>query len=80
MKIKLGLLNTDLANRFQISLTLTSQKFNLWLNAMHKTVAKYAYWPNKDEIVANQTFEQVIRRQKTLYILSNGYCRLCRIM
>lgn len=54
MKLKLGLLNCDLASRFDISLALTSNIFHTWLSAMFKTVGKYVYWASKQEIILSK--------------------------
>jgi DDE superfamily endonuclease/Helix-turn-helix of DDE superfamily endonuclease len=54
MKLKLGLLNADLAKRFGISVSLTSSIFHSWLSAMHKTIGRYVYWASKEEIVASK--------------------------
>ena len=54
MKLKLGLLNKDLANRFGISAALTSSIFNTWLLAMYKTIGKYVYWPSKEEVFVSK--------------------------
>ena len=54
MKLKLGLLNYDLASRFDISAALTSNIFHTWLNAMHKTIGKYVYWASKQEIILSK--------------------------
>ena len=50
MKLRLGLLHKDLAKRFDISASLTSQIFHSWLAAMSSVLGKLLYWPTKDQI------------------------------
>ena len=50
MQLRLGLLNRDLANRFQISPTLCSQIFNGWLTALSQTISSVIYWAPKEVV------------------------------
>ena len=50
MKLRLGLLNNDLAKRFGVSPTLFSQIFHCWVATMGQTVL----WPSKEQIIASK--------------------------
>ena len=50
MKLRLRLLNKDLAKCFDISASLTGQIFHSWLTAMYSILGKLVYWPTKDQI------------------------------
>ena len=54
MKLRLGLFHQDLANRFNISITLTSQIFHSWLATMSDVLGKLVYWPSKEHINASK--------------------------
>ena len=54
MKLRLGLLNNDLADRFSISASLCSKIVRTWLAAMRKTLGKLIFWPSKDQILATK--------------------------
>ena len=54
MKLCLGLLNKDLAKRFNISPTLTSNIFHSWLAAMNIVMDSFLRWPTKDEVAISK--------------------------
>jgi hypothetical protein len=54
MKLKMGLLSSDLARRFSISETLCSAIIHKWVNVMHKTIGKYVYWASREEVKASK--------------------------
>ena len=54
MKLRLGLLNKDLAKRFNISPTLTSNIFHSWLAAMSIVMDSFLRWPTKDEVAISK--------------------------
>lgn len=54
MRIRLGLLNKDLASRFGISTCLCSQVFQTWLDPMSKVIGRLVFWPNKEQVVATK--------------------------
>lgn len=54
MKLRLGLLNRDLAGRFNISTALCSKIVKTWLTAMRKTLGNLVFWPNKEQIIATK--------------------------
>ena len=54
MKLRLGLLNKDIASRFGISLGLVSQIFISWLTAMDKTIGSLVFWPTKEQVIASK--------------------------
>ena len=51
MKLRLGLLTTDLADRFNISLGLASAIFSTWVKASSSLLKHMVFVPNKDVIV-----------------------------
>ena len=61
MKIRLGLLHMDLANRFSISISLCSQIFGSWVRAMALALRSMIYMPEQDVISATtpQRFHSV---------------------
>ena len=54
MRMRLGLLNADIARRFDISPTLCSQIFNTWLTAMDSILGDLVFWTEKDPILATK--------------------------
>lgn len=54
MRLRLNLLNRDLATRFNISITLCQQIFHGWLTAMSKTIGNLVHWPSKEEVLATK--------------------------
>ena len=54
MWLRLGLLRKDLADRFNISESLSSQIFNSWVTAMHKVLSHLVFWPSKEQIIATK--------------------------
>lgn len=54
MKLRLGLLNRDLADRFKISETVCSRIIKTWLAAMRMTLVNLVYWPMKEQIIASK--------------------------
>ena len=54
MKLRLGLKNQDLAQRFGVSPPLVSQIFHSWLAAMDKTIGQMIYWPSMEELIASK--------------------------
>jgi len=54
MKLRLGLLNRDLADRFNISIGLVSQIFTSLLAAMDKTIGTLVFWPTKEQVLATR--------------------------
>ena len=54
MKLRLGLLNKDLAKRFNISATLTSNIFHSWLAAMNIVMDSFLRWPTKYEVAISK--------------------------
>ena len=54
MRLRLGLLEKDLANGFNISLLLTGQIFNAWLTALSKILKNIVLWPTTEQILATK--------------------------
>ena len=54
MRMRLGLLNADLARRFDISPTLCSQIFHTWLTAMDSILGALVFWTDKEQILATK--------------------------
>ena len=54
MRLRLGLMNKDVAYRFGISPTLASQIFTSWLKALHKVLRHLVYRPSKEAIIATK--------------------------
>ena len=50
MWLRLGLLKKDLADRFNISVTLCSQIFHSWLTAMSKVLDSLVSWPSQHQV------------------------------
>ncbi|KAL5008430.1 hypothetical protein ScPMuIL_014011 [Solemya velum] len=54
MRLRLGLLNFDLAKRFTISESLASQIFQSWLKAMANVLGKMVYIPDQESLIATK--------------------------
>ena len=54
MKLRLGLLNKDLAKRFQISCTLCSRIFFSWLRAASQALRHLVFIPDQEAILASK--------------------------
>lgn len=54
MRLRLGLLNFDLAKRFSISESLASQIFQSWLKAMANVLGKMVYIPDQESLIATK--------------------------
>lgn len=54
MKLRLGLLNRDLSDRFGISLSLCSKTINTWVMALRKSIGHLVFWPSKEQVVATK--------------------------
>ena len=54
MKIRLGLLHEDLANRFSISKTLASRIFSTWVKATAAVSKSLVFIPKMENIVASR--------------------------
>ncbi|XP_070560942.1 uncharacterized protein [Ptychodera flava] len=52
MKLRLGLLDEDLADRFRISTSLTRLLINRWIPLMARCLKKLIAWPSKDKVAA----------------------------
>ena len=61
MKLRLGLLNLDLACRFQIGVGTVSKVFHAWLDILSVNLNKLIIWPSKKQIKKNlpQSFKDV---------------------
>lgn len=64
MKLRLGLMNQDLACRFQIGTGTVSTVFHSWLNIMYENLNAYIIWPSKKQAKRNipQCFKDVSLR------------------
>ena len=54
MKIRLGLLHEDLANRFGISKTLVSRIFSTWVKATASVLKSFVFIPDMEKIAASR--------------------------
>jgi len=54
MKLRLGLLNRDLAARFGVSSALCSKIVHTWLHTMYKILQNLVLWPSKEQIIATK--------------------------
>ena len=54
MKLRLGLLNRDLAARFGTSSALCSKIVHTWLHTMHKILQNLVLWPIKEQVIATK--------------------------
>ena len=50
MKLKLGLINKDLAFRFMVSSTTVSSVFITWIKLMSKELSVLIIWPSKQQV------------------------------
>ncbi|XP_045165921.1 uncharacterized protein LOC123529598 [Mercenaria mercenaria] len=57
MKLRLGLFNKDLANRFQISLSMVSRIFNTWINLIYIRLGSMKVFPHRDIISKHMTHD-----------------------
>ena len=53
MKLRLGLLNHDLADRFHVSKTLVSSVFITWVKVLARLLKFLVYWPDKQSVKDN---------------------------
>ena len=53
MRLRLGLLNEDLADRFGISTTICSNIFKTWIRILAKTLGKLVAWLPEENIMEN---------------------------
>ena len=53
MRLRLGLLNEDLADRFGISTTMCSNIFKTWIRFIAQTLGKLVAWLTKQNIMKN---------------------------
>ena len=51
MKLRLGLLQEDLAHRFGLELTIVSNVYRLWLPVLSKYVRALIGWPDRNSII-----------------------------
>jgi DDE superfamily endonuclease/Helix-turn-helix of DDE superfamily endonuclease len=54
MKLRLGLLNRDLADRFNISSALCSKTIKTWLVAMRRSLGHLVFWPSKEQVTSTK--------------------------
>ena len=59
MRLRLSLMNKDVAYRFGISPTLASQTFTSWPKALHKVLRHLVYRPSKEAIIATKSARYV---------------------
>jgi len=54
MRMRLGLMNKDVAYRMGISQTLASQIFTSWVKALHTALHHLVYMPSKESLIATK--------------------------
>ena len=54
IRLRLGLLRKDLADRFAISQSLVSQIFHSWLTALSKVLGKLIWWAPKENVAMSK--------------------------
>ena len=55
MRLRLGLLNEDLTDRFGISTTICSNIFKTWIRFLAQTLGRLVAWLPKENIMENMT-------------------------
>lgn len=68
MKIRMNLLNDDLAHRFQISSGKVSQIFITWIKLMSKELSTLIIWPSRSQIRATlpECFRKLFPKTRTI--------------
>ena len=61
MKLRLGLLNQDLALRFEIGVGTVSNVFNSWIDVMHHKLNRFIKWPSRNAIKKNKNVPHCFR-------------------
>ena len=71
IRLRVGLLEKDLADRFNISQSLVSIIFNTWLNLLYQHLTSLLFWPSREMIQKNlpKEFSKCERYRKTRIIL-----------
>ena len=66
MKLKLGLINEDLAFRFMVSLITVSSVFIKWIKLMSKELSVLIIWPSKQQVKKNfaSLFQETIPKSE----------------
>ena len=80
MRLRLGLLQEDLAWRFQVSDTTVSKVVTTWTRLLSKEFSCLIIWPSKGPIYANLPicFKKCIQRQVLLLTALKFLCKfLC---
>jgi hypothetical protein len=75
MKLRLGLLNKDLAKRFEISEALCSRIFFSWLRAASKALRHLIFIPDQETLVATKPEVQKLARFTFNYRLHRNFHR-----
>ena len=77
MRLRLGLLQEDLAWRFQVSDTTVSKVVTTWTTLLSKEFSCLIIWPSKGQIYANLPicFKKCIQRQVLLLTALKFLCK-----